>query len=251
MAQIPLTWDGKDAQGQPLRWDTGLKWNGFLPQPTPTKMPQLRVLLGFASAADHSLEETATAVHSKLYTVPAFANPPTVVPPVAAADLLSALTDFTDAIAAAKQGGPQDTADKNNKRQELISLLRKLAGHVQGLHENDLAVLLSSGFEAVSTNNASGPLAAPDITDIVADHTGQLKLRVTAVANTRSYEVRYALLSPDGTPGPWQNGGLYTNSRAMVVTPLTPGANYTFQVRGIGGSSKYSDWSNSVTHRCM
>ncbi|MBL9118194.1 MAG: hypothetical protein JNJ83_24525 [Verrucomicrobiaceae bacterium] len=44
MATSPLTWDGIDAQGQPLRWDSSLTWDGSVPQPTPTKMPQLRVL---------------------------------------------------------------------------------------------------------------------------------------------------------------------------------------------------------------
>ncbi|MBE2281851.1 MAG: fibronectin type III domain-containing protein [Prosthecobacter sp.] len=248
MAQIPITWNGKDAQGNPLRWNTpGLTWNGFLPQPNPAKrMSQLRVLLGFASAADHSLEETATAVSMKLYGNAAYPTPP-----VAAADFTAALTAFSNAIATAQQGGPADTADKNARREVLIGLMRQLAGYVQANCGNDLATLLSSGFDAVSTNRASTPLAAPTIRDIINGISGQLIVRVGPVANAKCYELRYALIGAGGAPGPWQDGGLFTNSRSMAINSLTPGGNYQFQVRAVGGSTGYSDWSDPVSHMSL
>lgn len=246
MAQIPITWDGTDAQGQPLRWDTpGLTWDGFLPQSS-TRMPQLRVLLGFASASDHSLEETAQSVLDNLYGNPLYPDPP-----VTEAALQAALSAFSAAIAAASTGGPQETADKNNKRDVLVGLLRQLAAHVQSKHNNNLADLLSSGFEAVSTNNASSPLEKPSIKDIINGNSGQLIVRVNRLKNARAYEVRYALLSPEGTPGPFVDGLLFTSSRAMPVNGLIPGGNYQFQVRAIGGSTGYSDWSDPVSHRSL
>lgn len=247
MAKIPLTWNGTDAQGNPLRWDTpGLTWNGFLPQPNPKRMSQLRVLLGFASAADHSLEETTSSVIQKLYGNTAYTTPP-----VTLADLQAAQTAFTAAIATAAQGGPTDTADKNNKREALIGLLRQLAGYVQTKCNNDLATLLSSGFDAVSTNRASTPLLAPTIKDIINGNSGQLVIRVGPIANAKCYEVRYALIGAGGTPGPLQNGGLFTNSRSMAVGGLTPGGNYQFQVRAVGGSTGFSDWSDPVSHMSL
>jgi hypothetical protein len=246
MAQIPVTWDGTDAQGNALRWDSGLTWDGFLPQPTPKRMPQLRVLLGFASATDHSLEQTAMAVHMKTYGNAAYPAP-TVTEP----DFAAALTAFSEAIPTAAQGGPAETADKNNKREALISLLRKLAGYVQENCGNDLATLLSSGFDAVSTNRASTPLEAPTIKDIINGMSGQLVVRVSPIANAKCYEVRYALIGADGAPGPWQDGGLFTNSRHMAINGLTPGGNYQFQVRAVGGSTGYSDWSDPVSHMSL
>lgn len=247
MAQIPVTWDGTDAYGQPLRWDTpGLRYDGFVPQPTLKKMPQLRVLLGFASAPDNGLDELAGAVLQKLYGNAAYPSPP-----VTAAALTTAKNDFSAAVAAANLGGPADTAVKDNKRAALVALLRALAGYVQEKHGNDLAVLLSSGFDAVSTNRASSPLDAPTIKDILNGNSGQLVLRVTVVANAKCYEVRHALIGANGAPGPWQNAGLYTNSRSMAVDGLTPGSNYQFQVRAVGGSTGYSDWSDPVSHMSM
>ncbi len=209
-------------------------------------MPQIRVLLGFTNAADHTIEESAQAVHDGL-----FGNPAYPTPPIMQGTLATALGDFSQAIAAAQAGGPADTADKNNKRAIVVGYLRQLAGYVQANHGNDLAVLLASGFHAVSTNRASTPLPPPTIKDILNGNSAQLILRVTAIANASNYEVRSAALGTGGTPGPWQNGGIFGNSRSMPVNNLTPGTNYTFQVRAIGGSTGYSDWSDAVQHMSM
>ena len=250
MPPTPATWDGQDSQGHPLRWDTpGLTWDGNIPepQPQPTKrMPQLRVLLGFTNAPDHSLEETAQAVLESLFGNAAYPSPPVTQPA-----LQAALTAFSQSIAAAQMGGPGDTADKNNKRDALIALLRQLAGYVQLHHGNDLAVLLASGFDAVSTNRAPAPMVGPTIRDILNGNSGQLILRVTPVRNARGYEIRHAAIGAGGVPGPWQSPGIFTNSRSMPVNGLTPGTNYTFQVRAVGSGNNYSDWSDAVSHMSM
>ena len=250
MPDLPESWDGPDSAGQPLTWDSpDFIWDGTIqpPQPPPTPhMPQQRVLLGFTNAPDHQLEETAGTVLDGFYGNAAFPTPPVAKPA-----LQAALTAFTTAIAAQAQGGTAATADKNNKRDILIDLLRQLASYVQDASGNDLAKLLSSGFDAVSTNRSSSPLDAPSIKDITNGMTGQLIVKVTPVANARAYEIRYALAAPGQPQGPWQNGGLFTNSRSMPINGLTPGSNYTFQVRAVGGSTGYSDWSMPVGHMSM
>lgn len=247
MPPTPATWNGQDSQGNPLRWNSGLTWNGNLPEPqTPKRMPQLRVLLGFTNAPDHSLEETAQAVLDNLYGHAAYPSPPVTKPA-----LQAALTAFSQAIAAAKMGGPADTADKNNKRDALVALLRQLAGYVQMHHGNDLALLLGSGFEAVSSNRSPAPMVGPTIRDILNGNTGQLILRVTPVPNSHGYEVRFAALGANGAPGPWQSPGIFTNSRSMPVNGLTPGTTYTFQVRAVGSGNHYSDWSDAVQHMSL
>lgn len=251
MAKIPVTWNGTDNQGKPLLWSSGLTWNGFVPQPTPTRMNQLRVLLGFSSASDPAVLEQGQAVHDNLYTSLLWTVPPNPVIPVTAAALDSAMGAFSSAMAAAAHGGPADTADKHAKREVLIGLLRQLAGYVQQNHGNDLPKLLASGFEAVSTNNTSVPLPPPTIKDILNGMSCQLILRVERIVNAKAYEVRYALIGAGGAPGPWQTGGLFTSSRSMPVGGLTPGGMYQFQVRAVGGSTGYSDWSDPVSHMSL
>ena len=209
-------------------------------------MSQLRVLLGFAKAADHSIEETTGAILDNLY-----GNPVYPTPPVLQAALQTALTAFTVAIAAQAQGGTAATAEKDNKREELIALLRQLAGYVQEQCDNDLAKLLSSGFEAVSTNRASTPLVKAIIKSLNNGNSGQLIASVAPVANAKVYEVRYAVAPAGAAPGPWMTGGLFTNSRSMPLNGLTPGTNSMVEVRAIGGSTGSGDWSDPVSHMSL
>ena len=209
-------------------------------------MSQLRVLLGFTNAPDHNVEETTLSVLDNLYGNAAYP-----APPVTQAALQAALDALTAAIAAQAQGGTAATADKNNARDALVALLRQLAGYVQEKCDNNMATLLSSGFDAVSTNRASTPLPPPAIRDILNGNSGQLLVRVGAIANAKCYEGRFAVVGPGGTPGPWQSAGLFTNSRSMAVGGLTPGTMYTFQFRAIGGSTGYSDWSDPSGHMSM
>ncbi|MEI7731146.1 MAG: fibronectin type III domain-containing protein [Verrucomicrobiota bacterium] len=248
MAPTPLTWNGTYPDGTPFRWgDRGLVWNGNVPEPQPYKhMTHLRVLLGFTNAPDHSLEETGGRVLAQLFDIPAYANPP-----VTKVALQAAVTDFTNAIAAQPDGGKAATADKNNKRAILVTLLRKLAGHVQEHCGDDLALLLSSGFEAVSGHSPSTPLPKPADVRVENGNSGQLKIRVKAIANARCYEVRYAVIAAGGTLGPWQMGGLFTSSRDILLDGLTPGTNYSIQVRAVGGSTRKSDWSDPISHMSL
>ena len=209
-------------------------------------MAQLRVFLGFTNAPDHNIEEVTGAVLGNLYGNASFP-----VPPVAQTALQTALDDFTAAIAAQAQGGTAATADKNNMRAVLVDHLRQLAGYVQANCGNDLATLLSSGFDAVSTNRASVPLSPPAIRDLLNGNSGQLLVRVTPVKNAKAYEVRFAAVAAGGVPGPWQSGSLFTNSQSMSINGLTPGTNYTFQVRAIGGATGYSDWSDPSSHMSL
>ena len=218
-------------------------------------MALLRVLLGFANASDHELEETAGHVIASLY-----ANPniyPTIPIPVDNVQL--ALANFTDAIAAQAQGGTAATAAKDEAGQKLIGLLRQLALYVQTTIQNNpaygLAELLLSGFDAASTSRAQSPLATPAIKGIDNTGSGQLTLRVTPVSNARLYEAQ-SQTAPNpatgaGTLGDWVSGGMFQSTRGMAVTGLIPGGTYNFRVRAVGGSTGYSQWSDPVGHMSL
>ena len=206
-------------------------------------MAQIRVSLGFAQASEHQLEETAGEVIDGMTGNAAYPTPPLTM-----VALQTLLTAFTEAIAAQAQGGPAATALKDQKKDALIAGLRLLANYVQGACNNDLAVLLSSGFEAVSTSRSRSPLEKPEGVEVDNGNTGELILKVPPVKNARTYEVRHATAA---APGVWALGGLFTGARAMRVSGLTPGTLYALQVRAIGGSTGYSDWSDAVSHMSM
>jgi hypothetical protein len=173
-------------------------------------------------------------------------NPGFTTPLVSSATLTTSITAFDNAIVAAKDGGKQMTAVKNAAREALLSLLRQEAAYVQGIAGEDLPLLLSSGFEASSTNRAQIQLSKPVIESIDNPMSSKLGVKVVPVPTARSYEVRISY-GPNG----WQGVGVFTSSRSILIDGLTPGTTYNVQTRAVGGSTGYSDWSDPVSHMAM
>ena len=210
-------------------------------------MANPRVLTSFTKATDDSLKVTAGSVLNGLTGNPVFPNPT-----VSLTTLETAITDFSDALVEQEQGGSMATAAKKNKRETLVRILRRLASYVEDNCDGNLAALLSSGFAAASTSRVQAHLAAPFILRLLNGNTGQLLVKLRKpIANAKCYELRYAAVGADGTPGPWQNGGLNSNSRALALNGLTPGTMYNVQIRAIGGSTGQSDWSPITSHMSL
>jgi hypothetical protein len=201
-----------------------------------------RVNLGFAGYTDADLGDFTDNVIASMTGNPSFPTPPVDMAAVGAQR-----TAFATAVTNAAQGGTQLTAIKNAARKTLVTILRKIAAYVQSIASQDVALLLSSGFQANSTNRARTPLAVPTILSISNDATTELTVRLQPVDNARAYQVRYSI-----------NGGTSwlpivdsTQARQIILQNLTPGATYTAQSRAVGGSKGYSDWSDPVSHMAM
>ena len=177
-------------------------------------------------------------------------NPAFPAPTVDLKALQAAADDLNAALAAQTHGGAAATAEKKNKQEALITLLRKLKHYVEDNCGNDVAVLLSSGFQAAATTRNNSPLANPSILSVDLGNSTELVLKVTRIARAKCYEVRSAALGAGNVPGPWQAAGLFTASRSITIAGLAPGTTYVFQVRAVGGSTGYSDWSNPVSRMC-
>ncbi|MEO6788410.1 MAG: fibronectin type III domain-containing protein [Chthoniobacteraceae bacterium] len=210
-------------------------------------MAHIRVSLAFTRDTDTNLHNRATSVSDGLYTA-TIAYP---TPPFAQTVLDAANKAFDDAVPVAKAGGPLQTADKNNKRNALIALLRQLAAYVQTRHGDDLAVLLSSGFEAVVTNHAPAVITVPHIRDILNGGTGELIIRVDPMDNIRVFAAQIAVVGPGGLLGPYLNGGLHNDSRHISLPGLIPGTLYSVQIQAVGGGQRISSWSDAVQHMCL
>ena len=215
-----------------------------------TFIKKLRVFLGSLRASDPEVGDFAQGVEEGMNNNPNFPKPPVpLVPPVppdptAPTDLQTLRLDFTAARVAAADGGKTLTAVKDQKRELLTEALHALAMYVQTVARTNLAVLLSSGFEACSTNRAQVPLQKPAILALVNETSGQLLLRGAAVLNARSYQ---AQASTDGGKT-WMEMGDFTAARRIVLQPVTPGTVYAARFRAVGGSTKYSEWSDALSH---
>lgn len=209
-------------------------------------VPHIRILQSYTNQSDAELIAAAGAVIQGMTGNAVFASPPVDLNVVQAA-----IDELNSAVASQAQGGTASTAHKNNKRAELIVVLRRLAHYVQDHCEGDVAKVLDAGFTVAMPNRKSTPLDKPVIAGIDFGKTTELVVKVIRVARAKCYEVRQAALGDGGSADEWQNAGLYTNSRTMTITGLTPGTTYAFQVRAIGGSTGATDWSDSVAHICV
>jgi len=201
-----------------------------------------KVSLGFAKFSDVELDNFAERVFKGITD-----NASYPTPPVTMANLQTARNDFTSKIAAAQAGGPADTAAKNNSRQSLLGMLRQIGSYVQINCNDDMALLLTSGFEAQSTNRAQVVLAQPQGLVLKNGSSGQLVASVSPVKNTNMYEGRIK-----GPTGDWMTPSVFTgDSQHIIFDSLTPGTMYTAQVRSLGGSTGQSDWSDPSSHMAM
>jgi hypothetical protein len=206
--------------------------------------PIIRAALTFAKLPDNTLITFARNVLTQLYASSMFTDPP-----VTASVLESAIADFTTAKAAQANGGKTATAEKNNRRVILLGHLRTLAPYVQRTSNNDLALLLSSGFDAVSNNRARVTLSKPQIKRIKPGMVGQSLVTLTTESTSRGSEVRVAPISEDGTPGPFGPAVYSTSSINILIEGLIPGVLYAYQGRNLGGATTYSDWSDILVQR--
>ena len=201
-------------------------------------MPIIHVSYAFTRLPDTSLNDFAGTIVESMTGNASFPNPP-----VTMAALTAAQEDFSGKIAALAQGGPSATAAKNESRVALLHLLRDLAAHVELVSDNDLAVLLSSGFKATSSTRAQVPLPKAQIRQIKNGNSTQLIVEAAVMKNARSWEARWKI----GT-GDWHPAANLKPTRKMTIIDLTPGSLYTIQMRALGGATGYSDWSDAVTH---
>ena len=193
--------------------------------------------MAFAKLRDNQLSVFAGSVILGLTDNPAFPNLP-----VSLADLSAATDDYRNTLVNVLGGGTLQTALKNQARARLITVLRDEAHYVQIIGKNNRSALLSSGFTDIDRNTAQSPLAVPVVKAVLNQHSGQFWLRLKRVPNARNYQVRLKI-----GEGEWMDGGIYSKARKIVVPDLTPGTLYTIQVRALGGSTGYSEWSMATT----
>jgi len=142
------------------------------------------------------------------------------------------------AITAAIGGGVVLTAAKNAALDFALIGLDALAFYVQTVARHDLPMLLTSGFQAASTNRAQSQLDTPAITGIDNDISTQLAVHLTSITNAIGYEVQICT----GT-GAWTTVKFSPQARTILLTGLTTGTVVQVRARALGGSTGQSDWS--------
>jgi hypothetical protein len=159
-------------------------------------------------------------------------------------EVTAALEEFTVAKANTAQGGRILTAIKNEKREALVPLVRQLAIYVQANCQNDLAILMSSGFPIQKPQRQPvGVLPPPSkLTVTFGPRTGELRAVASPVAGAAVYNWK---LTTQANPNVVV-AEVQTTAARNTFAGLTPGVTYTATVSGIGAAGP-SSWSEPVS----
>jgi hypothetical protein len=207
------------------------------------KLKKIRALFGLAKMADGAIRPLLDSSLKGL-TDNATAFPK---PPVDLATYKNAINAYEAAIPAAHDGSKTAIAQKNKLRNVAVKMYIQLAHYVEANCNDDMATFLLSGFKpAATTQTPPQPLPTPAIASVTqGPMTGQLRVKIRAVAKAVSYELRYAPVpSGGGTPATWTHEGV-GSSKPAIIGNLTPGTMYTIQARALGRLG-YTDWSDAV-----
>jgi hypothetical protein len=175
-------------------------------------------------------------------------------PPLKLSDLKAALKDFDSARARAADGSKQGMAEKKKCRQVVIKMLTQLAHYVETVSEDEMDVFLSSGFDPIGKAGCANPTLIPRILKITQGKSGELYVSYEPFyRKVIHYQLRHGPQGPGGEPpDPWTDTlTLRQARRPALITRLTPGTIYCFQVRVFKNDETYSDWSSTATRMCI
>jgi hypothetical protein len=160
-------------------------------------------------------------------------------------------TTFSEATAAALDGGRIATALRDKERKLVIQDLKLLAVYVENNCNDDPAILATSGFTVKTPVKTKGqPVAAPSFKSLdLGANSGQITVTLKKVTGAKVYFVRYAPMA-GGSPGSWTTVPIPKVNVKTTISGLTPGVTYAFQTQSLG-SVGLSDWSDSTTMMCI
>jgi len=206
------------------------------------KVSPIRAVMGFAAMIDALLVVLATAVLKGLTGNAAFPNPT-----IPLTTFANDITIYSNAVAAALDGGKSAKAVREKAKKVVVNDLRQLAMYVESNCNDDMATFISSGFTAKAKPTASGAVDVPMFKWLdYGTHPGEILVSVKAVRGAKSYNLRYG---PGTAPTSWTVSSVGTTRKAIPIDNLNSGTLYAFQVQALGLQG-LSAWSDSSTIMC-
>lgn len=190
---------------------------------------------------DVQLMQLAEQIHTKMGQDTTLFPAP--VPELAV--LQSALAAFRKAATDASSGDRIAIKVRNQKRNELVYVLKELAKYVDTVAKDDDIVVLAAGFDVQKTRSSYRglvPKAQPPIAEPAEVGSGRISLKTNPWPGARMYQFQYRI---KGSGDDWSTQ-LSTRS-FCVVSGLEMFHEYEFRVSyvGLDPTPNYSDISSS------
>lgn len=203
-------------------------------------MSRTKITHSFARLSDALLDVKAMEIGASLQNNAYFPDPP----PLAA--LQDAISDFRVSLQDAGNGGREEIAEKNKKRQLLIDRLRKLADYVTMAADGDKTKLITSGFDIARNGNNRQTIGAPGESHVVnGTNSGDMVIKLKTVAGARGYSHEYTA-DPISESSQWISIP-YTRSR-YVFKGLQQGRKYWFRSIAVCANGQ---WSAAISSHAL
>jgi hypothetical protein len=199
-------------------------------------MKNARAVLNFAKLSDGNLEAVALSIIDHMSDNDNFPTPtPTI------ADVTAAVTEYTNALSAAKNRGKAEVELKNIKKNAMIPVLVSLAGYVTFVANGNRNIIATSGFSITKDGKTPQTMAVPVKFTVSAGlTTGEAISTVAGVKGVKKYVHQYTTdpLTPTSV---WTS--VYVSKRSYTFTGLDSGKKYWFRVAALGKGDqiKYTD----------
>jgi hypothetical protein len=202
-------------------------------------MANVKIITGFARLRDDELDNRVQKIITSMTGNVNFATP---APPLST--VATALAEYQEALSQSKDGSKEKTAIKNQKRDALEKILNSLSLYVQANCQDNLAILLSSGYEARRPNTPIGILAKPQNFKVEnGPNPGSLRLSVDKVIGADSYLFEYTTVPVNDATNWKVKAG---TARTFTIEGLSSGQQYAFRIAGVSSDPTlvYSDIIN-------
>ena len=195
-----------------------------------------KINLGFGKYTEANLLVVANAIHTAMNGNAYFPTPtPTMV------DFQTAITDYSNALSAAKEGGKTNVATKNQKKEELILVLVALANYVTYTAAGDEVITTSSGFTLAKQREPLPPLGKPEILKVDDGmNMGDLRVVIAGLKGAKTYVYQYTK-DPLTDANEW--AGQNSTLTKFSFSELESGKKYWCRVVAYGNNEQivYSD----------
>ncbi|HLK28305.1 MAG TPA: fibronectin type III domain-containing protein [Puia sp.] len=201
-------------------------------------MKQPKLLTNFSKFNDVEFENKAQVIYAGMNGNASFPAPsPNLT------EVITAIQDYSGALAAAKSRDKVKVSIKNDMRNALEQVLLSLAGYVSFTADGDRTKLTSSGYDLSKESNSPVPLGTPqNFTVGVGQNSGEATVDMDSVKGAKAYTHMYALAPV--TNDAWIVA--ISSTPGYTFTGLEPMKQYSFRI-GVAGSKGQVAYTDIIT----
>jgi hypothetical protein len=188
-----------------------------------------KIVRTYKRMTDAAVLPFAQNVYNKVNGNPLFPTPTPDMP-----TLLTAITNYSDALSAALNRDREKVALKNSAKFALISMLDELANYITLVANGNLDTILAAGFE-VNKIPGTVTIDTPVLVFMNGDNPGELVTIADNASNAKGV-VHEITADPLTENSVWRS--VASTVKSHTFTGLQKGVNYWGRVTAIGGNQQ-------------